>query len=60
MEMKELLTLKKIIEEGTFSQAAKQLNYAQSTVTAHIKKLESEIGFLLFERGWDARLTEEG
>lgn len=24
------------------------------------KKLENEIGFLLFERGWDARLTEEG
>jgi len=60
MEMKELLTFKKIIEEGTFSQAAKQLNYAQSTVTTHIKKLENEIGFLLFERGWDARLTEEG
>ncbi|TBX82541.1 LysR family transcriptional regulator, partial [Bacillus thuringiensis] len=49
MEMKELLTFKKIIEEGTFSQAAKQLNYAQSTVTTHIKKLENEIGFLLFE-----------
>ncbi|AXK18550.1 LysR family transcriptional regulator [Bacillus cereus group sp. N12] len=60
MEIKELITFKKIIEEGTFSQAAKQLNYAQSTVTAHIKKLENEIGFLLFERGWDARLTEEG
>ncbi|PHD55789.1 LysR family transcriptional regulator, partial [Bacillus toyonensis] len=60
MEIKELITFKKIIEVGTFSQAAKQLNYAQSTVTAHIKKLENEIGFLLFERGWDARLTEEG
>jgi LysR family transcriptional regulator, regulator of the ytmI operon len=60
MEMKELITFKKIIEEGTFSQAAKQLNYAQSTVTTHIKKLENEIGFLLFERGWDARLTAEG
>ncbi|MGW6193132.1 LysR family transcriptional regulator [Bacillus cereus] len=60
MEMKELLTFKKIIAEGTFSQAAKQLNYAQSTVTTHIKKLENEIGFLLFDRGWDARLTEEG
>ncbi len=45
MEIKELITFKKIIEEGTFSQAAKQLNYAQSTVTAHIKKLENEIGF---------------
>lgn len=24
------------------------------------KKLEKELGFLLFERGWDARLTDEG
>lgn len=36
MEMKELIPFKKIIEEGTFSQAAKQLNYAQSTVTTHM------------------------
>ncbi|MEH6889362.1 LysR family transcriptional regulator [Bacillus sp. JJ864] len=60
MEIKELNTFKKIIEEGTFSLAAKKLNYAQSTVTTHIKKLENELGFLLFERGWDARLTDEG
>lgn len=60
MEIKELLTFKTIVEEGTFSLAAKKLNYAQSTVTTHIKKLEKELGFLLFERGWDARLTEEG
>ncbi|AJH17078.1 LysR family transcriptional regulator (plasmid) [Bacillus mycoides] len=60
MEIKELNTFKMIVEEGTFSLAAKKLNYAQSTVTTHIKKLENELGFLLFERGWDARLTEEG
>ncbi len=60
MEIKELSTFKMIVEEGTFSLAAKKLNYAQSTVTTHIKKLENELGFLLFERGWDARLTEEG
>ncbi|PGE96291.1 LysR family transcriptional regulator [Bacillus pseudomycoides] len=60
MEIKELKTFKMIVQEGTFSLAAKKLNYAQSTVTTHIKKLENELGFLLFERGWDARLTEEG
>ncbi|MBC6976096.1 LysR family transcriptional regulator [Bacillus sp. Xin] len=60
MEIKELKTFKMIIQEGTFSLAAKKLNYAQSTVTTHIKKLEKELGFLLFERGWDARLTDEG
>ncbi|MGE8207444.1 LysR family transcriptional regulator [Heyndrickxia sp. NPDC080065] len=60
MEIKELNTFKTIVEEGTFSLAAKKLNYAQSTVTTHIKKLEKELGFLLFERGWDARLTIEG
>ncbi|HFF1840443.1 LysR family transcriptional regulator [Bacillus cereus] len=60
MEVKELITFKKIIEEGTFSLAAKKLNCAQSTVTTHIKKLENDLGFFLFERGWEARLTEEG
>jgi DNA-binding transcriptional LysR family regulator len=60
MEVKELKTFKMIIEEGTFSLAAKKLNYAQSTVTTQIKKLERELGFLLFERGWDAKLTDEG
>ncbi|MDZ5607123.1 LysR family transcriptional regulator [Bacillus pseudomycoides] len=60
MEIKELKTFKMIVQEGTFSLAAKKLNYAQSTVTTHIKKLENELGFLLFERGWDARLTDEG
>ncbi|RBN43392.1 LysR family transcriptional regulator, partial [Priestia megaterium] len=38
----------------------KKLNYAQSTVTTHIKKLEKYLGFLLFERGWEATLTKEG
>ncbi|WP_459500638.1 LysR family transcriptional regulator [Bacillus sp. C1] len=60
MEIKELKTFKMIVQEGTFSLAAKKLNYAQSTVTTHIKKLEKELGFLLFERGWDARLTAQG
>jgi DNA-binding transcriptional LysR family regulator len=60
VEIKELTTFKTIAAEGTFSLAAKKLNYAQSTVTAHIKKLEKDLGFLLFERGWEAKLTKEG
>ncbi|NRD79801.1 LysR family transcriptional regulator [Bacillus sp. BRMEA1] len=60
MDIKELITFKTIVETGTFSHAAKRLNYAQSTITTHIKKLEKDLGFLLFERGWDARLTDEG
>ncbi|AXI27878.1 LysR family transcriptional regulator [Priestia megaterium] len=60
MEIKELTTFNTIVEEGTFSLAAKKLNYAQSTVTTHIKKLEKDLGFLLFKRGWDAKLTDEG
>ncbi|GAB1810031.1 LysR family transcriptional regulator [Priestia megaterium] len=60
MEIKELTTFKTIVAEGTFSLAAKKLNYAQSTVTTHIKKLEKDLGFLLFERGWEAKLTKEG
>ncbi len=60
MEGKELITFKKIIEEGTFSLAAKKLNCAQSTVTTHVKKLENDLGLLLFERGWEAQLTEKG
>lgn len=60
MKIKELTTFKTIVAEGTFSLAAQKLNYAQSTVTAHIKKLEKDLGFLLFERGWEATLTKEG
>ncbi|MCU6707346.1 LysR family transcriptional regulator [Paenibacillus sp. J5C_2022] len=60
MDIKELNTFKTIVEEGTFSLAAIKLNYAQSTVTTQIKKLEKELGFLLFKRGWDAKLTDEG
>lgn len=60
MDLKELTTFRTIIEEGTFSKAAAKLNYAQSTVTNQIQRLEKELGFQLFKRGWDAELTASG
>ncbi|KJD44625.1 LysR family transcriptional regulator [Paenibacillus terrae] len=60
MDLKELTTFRTIIEEGTFSKAAAKLNYAQSTVTSQIQRLEKELGFQLFKRGWDAELTAPG
>jgi DNA-binding transcriptional LysR family regulator len=60
VDLKELTTFRTIIEEGTFSKAAAKLNYAQSTVTSQIQRLEKELGFQLFKRGWDAELTSPG
>jgi len=37
-------------EEGSFSGAAKRLNYVQSNITARIKQLEDSIGRQLFHR----------
>ncbi|TXK81448.1 LysR family transcriptional regulator [Paenibacillus sp. N3.4] len=60
MDLKELTTFRTIIEEGTFSKAAAKLNYAQSTVTNQVQRLEKELGLQLFKRGWDAELTASG
>ena len=59
MELKSLYTVKKILETGSYQKAALALNYAQSTITFQMKKLESELGIKLFEkRGNKIRLTE--
>ncbi|MGD8188502.1 LysR family transcriptional regulator [Brevibacillus ginsengisoli] len=60
MDLKELTTFRTIIQEGTFSKAAAKLNYAQSTVTNQVQRLEKELGIKLFKRGWDAELTASG
>ena len=49
MEVRNLITFLKIIETGSFSKAAEQLTYSQSTVTVQIQQLEEEIGVPLFE-----------
>ncbi|QMV39793.1 LysR family transcriptional regulator [Cohnella cholangitidis] len=60
MDLKELTAFRTILQEGTFSRAAEKLNYAQSTITNQIQRLEKEIGVQLFKRGWDAELTTAG
>jgi DNA-binding transcriptional LysR family regulator len=50
-----------IIDEGSFSRAAKKLNRAQSAVTYGIQKLEAQFGLPLFDRSaYRPELTEAG
>ncbi len=60
MDMKEVTAFATIIKEGTFTKAANKLNYAQSTITNQIQRLETELGVKLFERDWGAKLTPQG
>lgn len=60
MDLKELITFQTILKEGTFSRAAEKLNYAQSTISNQMQRLEKEIGVQLFNRGWDVELTNAG
>lgn len=61
MELKSLYTVMKIVECGSYQQAAMALNYAQSTITFQIKQLENELGIKLFAKsGKRMVLTSEG
>ncbi|WP_270170662.1 LysR family transcriptional regulator [Paenibacillus sp. SYP-B4298] len=60
MDLRELNAFQAIVQEGTFSRAAEKLNYAQSTITNQIQRLEKELGVQLFKRGWEAELTSAG
>ena len=61
MDTKNLVTLMTILETGSFQKAATQLNYAPSTVTSQIKKLEDEFSIQLFEKvGRKMELTQAG
>jgi len=50
MEIRNLITFAQVAELGSFTRAARALDYAQSTVSFQIKQLEEELGCLLFER----------
>ena len=61
MELRNLLTYSKVCEAMSFSKAADQLGYAQSTVTTQIAQLEEELGVKLFDRnGKRIRLNAKG
>ena len=61
MELRNLNTFIQVVEFGSFTKAAEQLGYSQSTVSFQIKQLEEELGCLLFERiNHTITLTERG
>ncbi len=61
MEIRQLRTFMSIVNLGSFSEAARQLGYTQSSVTSHIQLLEKEMGVALFERlGHTLMLTAAG
>lgn len=61
MELRNLITFIHVAELGSFTKAAEQLGYSQSTVSFQIKQLEDELDCLLFERiNHTITLTEKG
>ena len=61
MELRNLISFIHVAELGSFTKAAEQLGYSQSTISFQIKQLEEELGCLLFERiNHTITLTERG
>jgi DNA-binding transcriptional LysR family regulator len=61
MEIRQLKTFRTVAQLLSFNQAAKQLHYAQSSISAQIQGLEEELGVQLFDRlGRGILLTEAG
>ncbi|WP_369234008.1 LysR family transcriptional regulator [Streptomyces sp. R21] len=61
MELRLLVTFEKVAAVLSFTQAAAELKYAQSSVTSQVRALESSLGAELFDRlGSRIRLTEAG
>ncbi|MDD9382977.1 LysR family transcriptional regulator [Streptomyces sp. ZAF1911] len=50
MEIHHLRAFCEVARERSFTQAAKNLHCAQSTITGHIKSLEKSLGIVLFRR----------
>ncbi|MGN8160118.1 LysR substrate-binding domain-containing protein [Salinisphaera sp. RV14] len=60
MQIHSLRLFVAVADNASFSAAAKQMHTVQSNVTAHIKKLETELGVTLFERHGHIHLTPAG
>lgn len=61
MDMKQLNTFLTVGDLLNFTKAADRLGYAQSSITAQIQQLETELGTALFERiGKKVTLTDAG
>ena len=59
MEIRQLTSLLAIADHGSFSAAAKSLGTVQSNVSAHISRLEKDLGTTLIDRH-SGQLTDEG
>lgn len=59
MDVRQLQALVAIAETGSFSAAAAVLHTVQSNVSAHVARLEKELGVVLVDRA-GGRLTDEG
>ncbi|MCT2592530.1 LysR family transcriptional regulator [Streptomyces sp. N2-109] len=61
MDLKHLSTFLAVARHLSFTRAAQELDYVQSSVTAHVKSLEADLGIPLFERlGRRVALTDAG
>jgi len=60
MDLKSIKTFHLIAKYESFIRAAEELNYSPSAVTMQMRKLESDLGVPLIERGKPFRLTEAG
>ena len=61
MDLRHFYTFKKILETGSFTKAANAMGYTQSSVTAHMKCLETDLGIKIFDRiGRNMVLTQAG
>lgn len=61
MDLKYLATFKAILETGSFTSAARKLNYTQSTITFQVQQLERDLSIKLFEKiGRKMTVTQAG
>ena len=59
MDLRQISTLVAIADHGSFSAAAKALFTVQSNVSAHIARLEKELGIIVIDRA-TGHITDEG
>ena len=61
MDLRQLLTLRTVVDKGSFSQAAEELEVSQPAVSFQIRALEERLGHRLLDRsGRRVPLTEAG
>jgi DNA-binding transcriptional LysR family regulator len=62
LDLQHLLTFRTVVSTGTFTRAAVELGYSQSSVTYQIQLLERSLGLLLLKRNPFSRvvLTDAG